>query len=113
MTSGAEIEISKLSRAERDRLAAKALAAKRVKSEQNRRARQRSKDCGLVRVERLVPRELVEELRELITLYLAARKQGLLDRTVAVLTMSRGRIMPGRSWSRTAASRRTIAARRE
>ena len=72
----ADAAFKRLSKKQKDELARQSLAKTYAKKEQNQRARVARKIKGDVRIERWVPRDQVEEVRQLLSLYADARKHG-------------------------------------
>ena len=70
----ADAAFKRLSKKQKDELARQSLAKTYAKKEQNQRARMARKIKGDVRIERWVPRDQVEEVRQLLSLYADARK---------------------------------------
>lgn len=72
----ADAAFKRLSKKQKDELARQSLAKTFAKKEQNQRARVARKAKGDVRIERWVPRDQVEEVRQLLSLHADARKHG-------------------------------------
>lgn len=72
----ADAAFKRLSKKQKDELARQSLAKAFAKKEQNQRARVARKAKGDVRIERWVPHDQVEEVRQLLSLHADARKHG-------------------------------------